>query len=160
MNGFRAALAAVLGVVAVSGFGQAANVPAAIPARPPEVITQELRLAEESSRKLKEEEAGIMTNLQSQALLPTNVVEAAGGDAELAAKMNRIQELQAELRQLQKEVMPRLAASPVLQERRRQQEKPRARLGEIHKERVGLERKMKALKAELKSMKPSEPAVK
>ncbi len=154
MNRYAAALAAGLVMAVASVWAQTGSVAGAVSARSPESISQDLLALEASRQKLAEEEAGIMAALRSQNALPTNVVEAAAGDPELAAKMKRIKELQDELRQLQKEVMPRLASDPVLQERRKQLEKPRARLMEIHQERVSLDLKANALKDELNRLKP------
>lgn len=153
------ALAAFL----VFGMGPlfAQGVPPAASVRSREVVARDLKMAEEKLVSLNQEEAKCMADLRAQSLLPTNLVELAGNDADLAAKMKRVQDLQAELKALQKEIYAKMQASPAIRQRQEQLSKPREQVLLIQKFKREWEGRRKALQAELQQLeKPGDAASK
>jgi hypothetical protein len=147
----------LLALMAVCALGMGNGLAQEVPSAPPpirsrEAVSGELKTAEEKIGSLNREEATVLADLRAQSLIPTNLVELAGNDVELAGKMKRVQELQAELRKLQKEVHEKLKASPAFRKRQELLNKPREQMMQIQKSKREWEGRRKALAMELKQL--------
>ncbi len=147
-----------LGVIMVAGSGWAQQaVPPAAPAvvavRTAERVAADLQAVAEEQKEMARKEAEIIDGMRAQAPTFTNLVAAAGGDEKLAAKVRKIQELTEQLNTLKAEVRTEMAANPVLQERRANQEKRRTQLMEMAEARRKLESRKRALLDEQAALK-------
>ncbi|MFO7534785.1 MAG: hypothetical protein R6X19_03745 [Kiritimatiellia bacterium] len=139
------------------GTGLAQDVPsAAAPVRNREAVSSELKAVEEKIGSLTREEAKVLADLKAQSLISTNLVELAGNDLELAGKMKRVQELQAELRKLQKEIHEKMKSSPVIRQRQERLGMPREQMMQIQKSKREWEGRRRALAMELKQLEKPE----
>jgi hypothetical protein len=139
-----AAVGLIWAVGTVAAWAQAPAQPVAAP-RTPELVAADLQATDQAIKGLAKEEGDLIAGLKAGSTMPTNLLSAAGGDADLAAKIKKMQDLQVELNALKEDVKKQMADSPVLKERRAVLEKRRARLMEIQETRKTLADRRKAL---------------
>ncbi len=120
-------------LIVAAGWGRAQDqAESGAPLRTVAIVTAEIESLDADYKTLLLEEQGIVAGLKASAQNSmTNLMAMAGYDPELAEKIRKLKELDAQVRALKEDVRKAAAASPVLKEQHARMARERQRLMEL-----------------------------